>query len=120
MAAFQNPQAKHEENWVQLTLLAYTQLWVARELAHHLPRPWERYLPTHVKARITPSVVQRDFNRIIAQIGTPTVSPKPRGYSPGRNQGCCLPPRPKQEVITQEPQTTKKFAKFSLKTSQAY
>jgi hypothetical protein len=76
MAAFQTPEVKHEENWVQLTLLAYTQLWVARELAQHLPRPWERYLPTHVKARITPSVVQRDFARIISQIGTPALSPK--------------------------------------------
>lgn len=99
MAAFQTPEVKHEENWVQLTLLAYTQLWVARELAHHLPRPWERYLPTNLNAQITPSVVQRDLTRIIAQIGTPAVSPKPRGYSPGRNKGCSLPPRPKQEVI---------------------
>lgn len=46
MAAFQTPEVKHEENWVQLTLLAYTQLWVARELALHLPRQ-ERTLPTH-------------------------------------------------------------------------
>ena len=99
MAAFQTPEVKHEENWVQLTLLAYTQLWVARELSQHLPRPWERYLPTNVKVRITPSVVQRDFSRIIAQIGTPAVSPKPRGYSPGRNKGCSLPPRPKQKVL---------------------
>ncbi len=77
MAAFQTPEVKHEENWVQLTLLAYTQLWVARELAQQLPRPWERYLPTNVNSKITPSGVQRDFSRIIAQIGTPAASPKP-------------------------------------------
>jgi hypothetical protein len=99
MAAFQTPEVKHEENWVQLTLLAYTQLWVARELAQQLPRPWERYLPTNVRSKIPPSGVQRDFSRIIAQIGTPARSPKPRGYSSGRNKGCSLPPRPKHKVI---------------------
>jgi hypothetical protein len=109
MAAFQTPEVKHEENWVQLTLLAYTQLWVARELSQHLPRPWERYLPTNLKARITPSVVQRDFSRIIAQIGTPAVSPKPRGYSQGRNKGCSLPPRPKQKVLKKSQKPEKKL-----------
>ena len=38
MTAFHTPEVKHEVHWVQLTLLAYTQLWVARELAQHLPR----------------------------------------------------------------------------------
>lgn len=99
MGAFQTPDVKHEENWVQLTLLAYTQLWAARELARHLPRPWERYLEKKSHVRITPSVVQRDFTRIIAQMGTPAVSPKPRGYSHGRKQGCSLPPRSKHQVI---------------------
>lgn len=60
---------------------------------------WERYLEKNFHVRITPSVVQRDFARIIAQIGTPAASPKPRGYSQGRSKGCSLPPRPKHQVI---------------------
>jgi hypothetical protein len=40
------PEVEHEENWVQLSFLAYVQLWAARKLALTLPRPWERYLGT--------------------------------------------------------------------------
>jgi hypothetical protein len=44
MTEFQTPDVKHEENWIRLVMLAYVQLWAARELATHLPRAWERYL----------------------------------------------------------------------------
>ncbi|BDI15156.1 hypothetical protein ANSO36C_09580 [Nostoc cf. commune SO-36] len=44
MTEFQTPDVKHEENWIQLVILAYVQLWAAKQLATHLPRPWERYL----------------------------------------------------------------------------
>ncbi len=77
MRAFQTPDVEHEENWVQLTLLAYLQLWAARSLAVNLPRSWERYLPSSVNGHVTPSVVQRDFSRIISQIGTPAKFPSP-------------------------------------------
>lgn len=45
MDAYQTPETEHEENWWTLVQLAYLQLWVAREQANNLPRPWERYLP---------------------------------------------------------------------------
>ncbi len=35
------PEVEHEENWVQLSFLAYVQLWAARKLASTLPQPWE-------------------------------------------------------------------------------
>ena len=35
------PEVKHEENWVQLSFLAYVQLWAARKLASTLPHRWE-------------------------------------------------------------------------------
>ncbi len=35
------PSVEHEENWVQLSFLAYVQLWAARKLALTLPRRWE-------------------------------------------------------------------------------
>lgn len=76
MRAFQTPDVEHEENWIQLTLLAYVQLWAARKLAVHLPRSWERYLYHPCLTKITPSTVQRDFARIIAQIGTPATASK--------------------------------------------
>ena len=42
MTQFQTPDVEHEENWIRLVMLSYVQLWAAKELATHLPRPWER------------------------------------------------------------------------------
>ena len=99
MTQFQTPEVKHEENWIRLVLLAYVQLWAARHLAQHLPRPWERYLKQNNDKIITPSVVQRDFGRIILEVGKPGHSPKPRGNSTGRVVGQTQPKRSKHPVI---------------------
>ena len=42
----QTPDVDHEEAWWQLTMIAYTQLYLARDLAKNTPTPWEKYLPT--------------------------------------------------------------------------
>ena len=68
-------------------LLAYIQLWAARDVASVLPRPWEKYHHKKTNYSVTPSLVQRDFYRIIRRIGTPAISPKPRGFSSGRMAG---------------------------------
>lgn len=102
MGTFQTPEAEHEENWIQLTLLAYIQLWLAKGLAQHLPRPWERYLEQHLNTNISPSGVQRDFTRIITSIGTPAKVPKTRGYSSGRAKGTSLKPRTRHQVIKKD------------------
>ncbi len=99
MAAYQTPDVEHEENWTQIVALAYMQLWLARDLAEALPRPWERYLPEADRETASPSTVQRDFGRIIRQIGTPAEPPKPRGKSPGRAKGERQHPRKRQPVI---------------------
>jgi len=100
MTAYSTPEVQHEENWVQLTLLAYVQLWAARELAVYLPRSWERYQQQRLsQANITPSSVQRDFTRIISEIGTPAIAPKRRGRSPGRAIGQSQVQRPRQQVV---------------------
>ncbi len=99
MGSFQTPDVEHEENWVQLTLLAYMQLWAARELVDNLPRPWEKYHYKKNHHSITPSLVQRDFYRIIRQIGTPAISPKPRGFSTGRISGNLREKRKRHPVI---------------------
>ena len=96
---FQTPELEHEENWVTLVMLAYVQLWVAHSLTTHLPRPWQRYLPTSPSGRISPSKVQQDWDRISCQLGTPAVAPKPRGKSPGRQKGQTQPPRSRFKVI---------------------
>ncbi len=35
------PEVEHEKNWVEISFLAYVQLWAARKLAFSLPQPWE-------------------------------------------------------------------------------
>jgi len=99
MAAYQTPDVEHEENWMQIVALAYMQLWLARDLAEPLLRPWERYLPEAKRETASPSTVQRDFGRIIRQIGTPAAPPKPRGNSLGRAKGEKQPPRKRRPVI---------------------
>ena len=98
LTAFQTPDVTREETWWQLVHLAYAQLWVARSLAEQLPRPWEKYLPQIKEAKLSPTLVQRDFLRIIRSIGSLAVSPKRRGYSPGRKLGAVLDPRPRQNI----------------------
>lgn len=99
MNAFQTPQVEHEENWWQIVQLAYIQLWLARSLAEALPRPWERYLPQPEPGCAAPATVQRNFERIVREIGTPAQPPKHRGNSPGRAKGNKPPPRSRQPVI---------------------
>jgi hypothetical protein len=96
---FQTPDVNHEENWWRLVALAYLQLWAAKELVSQLPRPWERYLPSVVNKLVTPATAQRDMDRIIRQIGTPSPAPKPRGKSPGRPLGLVLAPRKRHTVV---------------------
>jgi hypothetical protein len=100
LASYQTPVVEHEENWWQLASLAYVQLWLAQPLAQVLPNPWERYaLPSLTASPLSPALVQRDFERIIRQFGTPAQPPKPRGKSPGRRPGVCPGHRPTQPVI---------------------
>ena len=87
LASYQTPEVGREEGWCHLAHLAYLQLWVAREVATCLPRPWERHLPLHQAGKSTPTLVQRDFEGLIQHIGTPAKAPKPRGKSPGTQAG---------------------------------
>ena len=96
---FQTSESVHVKTWWQLCQLAYLQLWVARTCALCLHRPWERCLPSVMTGNISPSFVQRDFARIIHQLGSPASSPKPRGYSPGRPTGLRLAPRQRHNIV---------------------
>lgn len=99
LSAFETTDVEHEQSWVQFVMLAYIQLWAAHVLALILPRPWESYLNINSSARVSPSKVQQDWNRIISQLGSPASSPKPRGKSSGRLLGQTQTPRPRLPVI---------------------
>jgi hypothetical protein len=99
LTRFQTPEVEREEKWWQLNHLAFAQLWLARHLTVTLPRPWERHLPAMKNQLISPTLVQRDFARIIRQLGTPARTPKPRNISSGRALRVKLPKRPRQLVV---------------------
>jgi len=104
LSGYQTPVVDHEQRWWRLVHLAYLQLWVAREVAQRLARPWERYLPTmRDTAPLTPTLVQRDFTRIIREFGTPARPVKRRGYSPGRARGASQPARKRRSVVKKHP-----------------
>jgi hypothetical protein len=108
MAAFQTPDVDREENWLAFVSLAYVQLWLAREVAEALPRPWEQYLPQPEGQIASPSAVQRDLGRILREIGSPAQLPKRRGNSPGRAKGVRLPRRRHHRVVKKGRKTRKK------------
>ncbi len=110
LAAYQTPDVEHEENWLTLVQLATVQLWLARELSESQRRPWERYLPLRPTAVASPSEVQRDWERIIRQIGTPARSPKPRGKSSGRAAGT-RPGRRQRYPVVKKPSPGRKTSR---------
>jgi len=115
MATYQTPEVAREENWWQIVQLAYVQLWLARSLVTARLNP-ERYLPPAPVGEAAPSSVQRDFARIIGQIGTPAQPPKRRGNSPGRTQGTKMPPRERRTVI-KKTQKNKRSPQIAQKTA---
>ncbi len=64
-----------------------------------MPRPWEKYLPKREGQMASPSTVQRDFGRIIRQLGTPANPPKVRHKGAGRAKGKTLVPRTRPKVV---------------------
>ena len=106
MTQFQTPDVEHQENWIRLVMLSCVQLWAAKELATHLPRPSERPKEQNNDKIVTPSVVQRDFHRIISEIGTPARSPKTRGNSIGRVQGQAQTQRSLHPVVKKQSKST--------------
>ena len=60
------------------------QLWLAREIIEDSPLPWQKPQP---QEKLTPGRVAQSFSVLLAAIGTPAHTPKPRGKSPGWQKG---------------------------------
>ena len=104
MASFQTPDVIHEEKWWQIVQLAYTQLYLSRDICQLIPNPWERYLPKFkqpveedMTAMVSPSLAQRYFPKILEQIGTPAKDVRKVKPGSGREKG------DKQEKRTASP-----------------
>lgn len=99
LASAQTPDTRHEENLAWLAMLSFSMLYQVRRLATEVTYPWERRKVTAETKTTSPSRVQRDYERIIREIGTPAPIPKRRGKSPGRQKGAIVPHRKEQIVI---------------------
>ena len=89
----QTPDTRHEENLTWLSMLSFAMLYQVRHFASEERLPWERRRVRILPRTISPSQVQRDYNRIIRRIGTPASLSKPRGKSAGRPLGTIVPHR---------------------------
>ena len=89
MDKIQTPDVNHEEAWWQLVMIAYTQLYLSREVADNHRNPWETssFKLEAEQAIKQPTQVQKDFERIIREIGTPARPPIIRKIAPGRQMG---------------------------------
>lgn len=99
MDKFQTPDLQHEEAWWQFVIMAYAQLYMAKDIAQNMPKPWEKYLPGFKAGNPSPTQVQKDFPRIIRLFGTPAKPSKPRNNAPGRKLGDKQTPRIRHPVI---------------------
>jgi len=70
---------------LKLTIVAYTQLRLGRDLTADLRRPWER--PAAKPGRLTPARVRRGFRHLRSKLPTPAGAPKPSRPGPGRPPG---------------------------------
>lgn len=96
----QTPELEHEEAWWQICMIAYTQLYLARNLANNVPTPWGKYLKSNDS--MSPTQVQKDFGRIIRLIGTPAKPPKRRKKAPGRQKGDVQPKRTRHQIVMKQ------------------
>jgi len=73
---------KQCERWSDLMPFITWELWLARDIVVDNPLPWQKSI-----TKLTPGRVAQAMGGILAAIGTPAQSPKPRGKSPGWSPG---------------------------------
>ncbi len=84
------------QRWSDLMPILTWQLWLARELIEDNPLPWPKPLPIE---KLTPGRVAQSFLGLLAAIGTPAKSPKPRGKSTGWEKGQKRNKKPRYPVV---------------------
>lgn len=97
---FQRPE--YCDRWTMLVNIAHWQLYLAQGIVQDRPLPWQP-----AQERLTPERTLQSLGATFREIGTPAVSPQPRGKSPGWSKGR---PRacPKRHPVVRK---TKKRAK---------
>ncbi len=84
------------QRWSDLMPILTWQLWLAREIIEDNPLPWQK---PQSSEKLTPGRVAQSFSGVLATIGTPTKSPKPRGKSPGWIPGKKRNKKPRYPIV---------------------
>ncbi|PSF26382.1 hypothetical protein C7H19_25140 [Aphanothece hegewaldii CCALA 016] len=94
------------ERWSDLMPLMTWQLWLARDLVqeHHLP--WQK-----PQKSLSPGRVAQSMLELLIEMGTPALSPKPRGKSTGWETGKKRNKRIRYPVVKKRKSTDKKEKK---------
>ena len=82
------------ERWSQVVAIVHNLLVLVRPQVQAVLRPWETS-----QRPASPQQVRRAMAKIVAQVGTPSRPPKPRGKSPGRPKGALIKPAPRHPVV---------------------
>ena len=93
--SFPTPKVESEENWIWITMLSQWMLYLAKEYAASHPLPWEKKGQNFP----TPSLVQKDYARIIKDLAKQAYFPKRRGNSVGRLKGTKLTKRKRHRIM---------------------
>ena len=85
---FQTPDQLSENNWMLFPMIAYHQLYHARNVAQEVYRPWDKKRKKDNDHKsLSPTMTQRDMGRILNSMPRITLENKPRGISSGRPEG---------------------------------
>lgn len=87
------------ERWLWLCALAYWQLLLMRPAVVDLRPAWQPRTVNGEPRPLTPGQVQRGAGRLLRQLGTPAVPPRPAGKGTGRRPGYHPAPRPRYKVV---------------------
>ncbi|MGB3310515.1 MAG: NF041680 family putative transposase [Nodosilinea sp.] len=99
-------EPKAAERWSDLMPLASWQLWLARDLVHDTPLPWQKSLPILTPGRVADSIAP-----LLARLGSPAPPPKPRGKSPGWPKGQTRNRKPRYPTVRKRASRPKKTSK---------
>ena len=101
---YQTPEVENEESFWKLGIIAYSQLFFARnDAALHL-KDWEKYSVNKTVTEVySPTQVQRSFPVILDKTSTPALPAKPRWQHSGRSLGEKGPQRPTHPIIIKGP-----------------
>ena len=89
--SFQTTDVQHADNWHKICLLAYVQLYLARQAVSVVVPPWMKYATSYKDHKsgdsATPSMTQQAFAKLLGEISSPAPDVRQRGIPPGRKLG---------------------------------